>query len=927
MSLSPDTDDDWDDDELSGISDEEISSADRIKFLESEFDKILENIKTNPNTETKEQLAKKYGTVIDQLDQQCMWLPRNLTNTPTGHTFDRFKPLIELLLESPRCNAFPSWQDNEQKETILHISTRKNHQSLIRFVCEKLEDPKKGLLELSINRLSCLHIAAQRGRPDPDLMKLLLELVNDPEADLKGMEGNTPLHLAVDIQACEPGQHKVVEVLLNACKGAVRLKNSDSLTPLQYHYKSRDSPAFNRRKKRAKRIEAMLKLNCLRLDIDRDETREILYSGTVDRREFAFDLVGYEEIRADDLNHLSTHISLETILKSVVIPDLTVHPTEDYLAAKVLAKRSTVNRAPGNPFMDQTDESYERYRASSSTPGQQATDPHEPRGLSQSAGQSIIEYDESDEAGDSDNPDEPPDCPGRIDYCWIFQWLRHQGVTKILRVSVQDRQHKPHSDQSIRWSLKGMGVEILDWNKLDICPRTIRKAAPAVRDLTLYCSGNNAVLGSWMAPGGLAKLEHLKVLNIKILQGLESLQRTAAQADRFKKKLLEERRRWCHVQHEKVPAKETPTCACHQIKVKWSIVGNNGKSVKSNTDNEDDKKAEVEKQEWIKCMERFADFIRAYRLDIEEQEAPPRIKVALIDDGVDGLNGELSSVIAAGQTFSERTNHDYNPYFKSTRGHGTIMAMLIRKICPNLRLYVAKLNEQRTGRNTMSITAESAVKAVNWAVDNKVHLISMSWTISQTTNPATIQDLVTAINRAVQNGILIFCSVSDQGPRDTGQYPARCNRDNSFLIGTATISGQAWRWNGTNEVDYILPGTDLDVQIHDELFDSRLRNVYESGSSLATALASGLAALILDCIALYDVDDLALMKEKAHARMKMALNSISPAPRSSNRDDGKYLHVWDTFGKALEDDRKRDRVKLKFVVDILMSRVRQEVGT
>ncbi|RSL53148.1 hypothetical protein CEP54_010537 [Fusarium duplospermum] len=923
MSLSSHPDDDWDDDDLSDISDEETSSADRIKSLELEFDNILQDIKASPNTETKEQLAKIYGPVIDQLDKQCMWLPRNLTNTPNDQTFDRFKPLIELLLESPGCNDFLGWQDNEQKETILHIATRKNHQSLIRFVCEKLEDPKKCLLGLSINRLSCLHIAAQRGRPDPDLMKLLLELVNDPEADLKGMEGNTPLHLAVDIQACEPRQHKVVEILLNACKGAVRLKNGDSLTPLQYHYKSRDSPAFTGKgkKARAEKIEAMLKLNCLRLDIDRDETREILYGGTADRREFAFDLVGYEEIRADDLSHLSTHISLETILKSVVIPDLTVHPTEDYLAARILAKRSTVNRAPGNPLINHTDESYERYRASSSIPGQQAT---EPRGSPQSGGQLIIKHDESDEASDSDSPDEPPDCPGRIDYCWIFQWLRDQGVTKILRVSIQDRQQKPHSDQSIRWSLKGMGVEILDWNKLDICPRTIRKAAPNVRHLTLYCSGNNAVLGSWMAPGGLAKLEHLEVLNIKILQ------------------------------HDKVLAKETPTCACHEIKVKWSIVGNNGKSVKSNTDNEDDKKAEVEKcaflpnlhpyhlstqsmqtdhsrfrQEWIKCMERFADFIRAYRADIEDSESPPRIKVALIDDGVDGLNGELSSVIAAGQTFSERTNHDYNPYFKSTRGHGTIMAMLIRKICPNLQLYVAKLNEQRTGRNTMSITAESAVKAVNWAVDNKVQLISMSWTISQTANPAAIQDLVTAINCAVQNGILIFCSVSDQGPRDTGQYPARCNRDNSFLIGTATISGQAWRWNGTNDVDYILPGTDLDVQIHDDLFDSRLRNIYESGSSLATALASGLAALILDCIALYNVKDLALMTDNAHAhaRMKMALNSISPALRSSNRDDDKYLHVWDTFGKALEDDRTRDRVKLKFVVDTLMSRVRQGVGT
>jgi Subtilase family len=112
-------------------------------------------------------------------------------------------------------------------------------------------------------------------------------------------------------------------------------------------------------------------------------------------------------------------------------------------------------------------------------------------------------------------------------------------------------------------------------------------------------------------------------------------------------------------------------------------------------------------------MEKFAGFIRSYRdvtTDTYPNQTFPRIKVALIDDGVDGLNAELSRSIDAGQTFSERTKHNYNSYFTSSKGHGTIMAMLIRKICPNVRLYVAKLNEENTGRNTFSITASSAVK-------------------------------------------------------------------------------------------------------------------------------------------------------------------------------------------------------------------------
>ena len=127
----------------------------------------------------------------------------------------------------------------------------------------------------------------------------------------------------------------------------------------------------------------------------------------------------------------------------------------------------------------------------------------------------------------------------------------------------------------------------------------------------------------------------------------------------------------------------------------------------------------------------------------------------------------------------------------------------------------------------------------------------MSWTINKTDENGTdIEKLKRAISDALDENIIIFCSVSDQGPQDTGLYPANCSRSELFLIGTATIAGQAWKWNGANEVDYILPGTDLEVKIGDELFDRRLKKPLESGSSLATALAAGLAALILDSAAL-----------------------------------------------------------------------------
>lgn len=108
--------------------------------------------------------------------------------------------------------------------------------------------------------------------------------------------------------------------------------------------------------------------------------------------------------------------------------------------------------------------------------------------------------------------DKLPDCKGRKDYWRIFNWLRLQKVKRVLRVIVQDHHPIPHSDEMIERALDGFGVENWDWNKLDICPKTIRKAAPTIRDLTLYSSGNNAVLRSWSGLGGLAELKDVSVL-------------------------------------------------------------------------------------------------------------------------------------------------------------------------------------------------------------------------------------------------------------------------------------------------------------------------------------------------------------------------------------------------------------------------------
>ncbi|KAI1359648.1 peptidase S8/S53 domain-containing protein [Xylaria arbuscula] len=215
-------------------------------------------------------------------------------------------------------------------------------------------------------------------------------------------------------------------------------------------------------------------------------------------------------------------------------------------------------------------------------------------------------------------------------------------------------------------------------------------------------------------------------------------------------------------------------------------------------------------------MENFAMLLKNYRKPGCEES-----KVAIIDDGVDAAHGSLSRNIADGKSFSKGHGGLYSSYYKSTRGHGTIMATLIRKVCPDARLYVAKLDEKRTD-NGLEITADSAVEAIRWAISRKVHIISMSWTINETTrNKDAINELKSAIYDAEKLGILLFCSVSDQGVKKDVAFPASLNNV-VFRIGAATVYGDTWKWVGTDEadVDFILPGTRLRVDTRDPVAKS-----------------------------------------------------------------------------------------------------------
>lgn len=112
---------------------------------------------------------------------------------------------------------------------------------------------------------------------------------------------------------------------------------------------------------------------------------------------------------------------------------------------------------------------------------------------------------------------------------------------------------------------------------------------------------------------------------------------------------------------------------------------------------------------WVQHIDNFVNFVVNL---VEDGELSPKpVKVALIDDGVDGSHWMFGKNIKDGISFctsSDHHQHVYN-YWVPSGCHGTQMASLIQKVCPQVELYVARLQDGHKG-NTRLIDPASAVK-------------------------------------------------------------------------------------------------------------------------------------------------------------------------------------------------------------------------
>ncbi|RSL85527.1 hypothetical protein CEP51_003277 [Fusarium floridanum] len=541
---------------------------------------------------------------------------------------------------------------------------------------------------------------------------------------------------------------------------------------------------------------------------------------------------------------------------------------------------------------------------------------------------------------------------GRNALVRVFDELCEAGVRNIFRLYVEDREQPSHTDSAIEKALQGresiaevskdrgqINVETWDWRKPDLSTDVIAFAAPNVETVNLYWSGNQTVLRAWGSLEGIPRLHaatkgRLKTVIIHAAPGLESRERMEKVLERFKKEVENN-------MSAKIGIRTNPCMdgLLTQLDAREEATDRTGGQAAEN------------QHAWIEKMEEFRGaLIRVSKMrDIEMGE---RVKVALIDDGVDicDLDTYNNLVKATGLSYCPPEGRSERPWHRSGNGHGTIMANMIVRINPWVSLYIMRIQEGPSRDGSRVIYADSAARAIDGAIDLDVDIISISWTVrkklekgaqtagddkeKQTMESMAVRNLDAAVGRAIGvDKILMFCSTSDDIQLSAMEtLPYQRGQKNIFRIGAALPLGQRdHQSEDEDKIDFYLPGNRVAAALN-----PRSAGVvkYHDGSSVSTALAAGLASLIMHCahVARRHVESKKLGGENRFQGLREALRKRENMHKAFTNihvpdwNKEKYLPVWKIFGPVAErmnaektDDKKLD--ELVKLVDELCYRI------
>lgn len=228
------------------------------------------------------------------------------------------------------------------------------------------------------------------------------------------------------------------------------------------------------------------------------------------------------------------------------------------------------------------------------------------------------------------------------------------------------------------------------------------------------------------------------------------------------------------------------------------------------------------------------------------------IRVAILDTGIDANHPDLADRVAASTDLTGEGPHDGH-------GHGTHVAGIVagtgaasggryKGVAPGARLYAAKVLGADGGGLTSTVIA-----GLEWAVEQGVQVVNLS--LGSTGSSDGTDALSVACDTVVGRGIVVCVAAGNEGP---GEYtigsPGAARQP--ITVGACTLDGQVADFSsrgptadGRVKPDTVLPGVSISsCRAAGTQMGAVVDACYTtaSGTSMATPMASGLVALLLE---------------------------------------------------------------------------------
>ncbi|TGJ82712.1 hypothetical protein E0Z10_g6061 [Xylaria hypoxylon] len=387
----------------------------------------------------------------------------------------------------------------------------------------------------------------------------------------------------------------------------------------------------------------------------------------------------------------------------------------------------------------------------------------------------------------------------------IFRWLKCKDVERVFQVHVDDCRHHPHSEEDIEKALAGLDIRELDWRRVDLSAISVSAAAPGVEKLWLYSSGNLAVLDHWFGENGICTLPNLRNVYIKIIHYTFLGESRALQCQDI-----------ClngpHPQGVEVDV---------SIATRWGV--NMGSGMHGGPAGSVRKFRPVE----VTNLNVFLEFCRT----------DSRIKVGVVYTGISTARFSIDSHAVHGRSFVwTNTAMEFEQeasWWLATDSHGSQMANIISQLDPRCIFSIAQVTD-----DARYFGKGSVVKLIS----EGVQIIICSF---------ALRDVV---RKAKSMGIIIMCGTSDEGENTDEVWPAAYYTqqegaverfDNVLPIVGCDEHGKPSRFSSEAAGRYYFRGKDIDASGTDSELLKEPGVV--RGSSVATAMATGIASLILAC--------------------------------------------------------------------------------